>query len=262
MLIKGSKGESIVYCKNCGKYLPDNARFCDKCNMSVRKKEGKMDMIEELKEERLARKKAYEIEERLKKIKKIKRKRYRGVVLIIIGVIVVWGAIVGFTFWRNYKDSTLRDAQPELQPTQAPSPSQTADEKQIDDGYILITIDGIEIAYPDVFTQSEVEDTDCVASFSNDDGDAMFIIDRKPATLTPNELMDEYYRSVLNAKSDKSSANEAGYTITLIAGTKKHHKKCIIKDGEAISYEVIYPTVSAEEYEEYTDYMDENFTVS
>ena len=57
-----------MYCKNCGKELPDDARFCDKCNMSVRKKEGKMDMIEELKEERLARQKAHEIEARLKKI--------------------------------------------------------------------------------------------------------------------------------------------------------------------------------------------------
>lgn len=251
-----------MYCKNCGKYLPDDARFCDKCNMSVRKKEGKMDMIEELKEERLARKKAYEIEERLKKIKKVKRKRYRGVVLIIIGVIAVWGAIVGFTFWNNYKDSTLRDAQPELQPTQTPSATEKVNENDIDEGYTLITIDGIEIAYPDIFTQSEVEDMDCVASFSNESGDAMLIIDRKTATLTPNELMDEYYRSVLNAKSDKSSANEAGYTITLIAGTKKHHKKCIIKDGEAISYEIVYPKASAEEYEEYTEYIDEHFTVS
>ena len=118
-----------MYCKNCGKELPDNARFCDKCNMSVRKKEGKMDMIEELKEERLARKKAYEIEERLKKIKKVKRKRYRAVVLMILGVVAVWGAIVGFSFWNNYKDSTLRDAEPELKATEVPEATPEATEE-------------------------------------------------------------------------------------------------------------------------------------
>ena len=65
-----------MYCKNCGKTLPDDARFCDKCNMSVRQEKGKMELIEELKEERLARKKAHEVEDRLKNIKKIRRKRH------------------------------------------------------------------------------------------------------------------------------------------------------------------------------------------
>lgn len=251
-----------MYCKNCGKELPDDARFCDKCNMSVRKKEGKMDMIEELKEERLARQKAHEIEARLKKIKKVKRKRYRAVALIIIGVIAVWGAIVGLSFWNNYKDSTLRDAQPELMATEEPEATPEATEKVNSGEYSLITVDGIEITYPAEFSQSEVAEGDYVASFSNEEGSARIIIDRKTATQTPNELMDEYYRSVLNAKSEKSSATDAGYTITLTAGTKKHHKKCLIKDGEAISYEIIYPKDSSDEYEKHIEYMDEKFTVS
>lgn len=251
-----------MYCKNCGKELPDNARFCDKCNMSVRKKEGKMDMIEELKEERLARQKAHEIEARLKKIKKVKRKRYRAVALIILGVIAVWGAIFGFSFWENYKDSSLRDAQPELKATEAPEATPEATDATENDDYSFITVDGIEITYPAVFSKSEVEDIDCVASFSDEEGNARLIIDRKTATQTPNELMDEYYRSVLNAKSEKSSATDEGYTITLSAGTKIHHKKCLIKDGEAISYEIIYPKDSAQDYEKYIEYMDKKFTVS
>lgn len=222
-----------------------------------------MDIIEELKEERLARKKAYEIEERLKKIKKVKRKKYRGVAFIVLAVVLVWAGIVGFSFWENYKNSTLRDAEPELQTTQEPQktekPKDTAD-----DSYTVVTIDGIEIAYPDKFTQSEVGDMDCVASFSDEDGDAMLIIDRKAATQTPIELMDEYCISVLNGVPDegKSKASDKGYVITLTAGTKKRHKKCIIKDGEAISYELIYHKDDMAEYEGYAEYMDENFTVS
>lgn len=251
-----------MYCKNCGKELPDNARFCDKCNVSVRKKEGKMDMIEELKEERLARQKAHEIEARLKKIKKVKRKRYRAVALIILGVVAVWGAIVGLSFWNNYKDSTLRDAQPELKETEAPEATPASTGAADDGDYASIIVDGVEITYPAIFSDSEVEDADCVASFSDEDGKARLIIDSKEATQTPNELMDEYYRSVLNAKSEESSATDAGYTITLTAGTKIHHKKCLIKDGNAISYEIIYPKDSAGGYEKYIEYMDEKFTVS
>lgn len=81
-----------MYCKNCGKKLPDDARFCDRCNMSVRKKSGKTDLIVELKEERLARRKAKAVEERLKKIKQIKRKRYSKaavITAIIIGVGII-----------------------------------------------------------------------------------------------------------------------------------------------------------------------------
>ena len=70
------------------------------------------------------------------------------------------------------------------------------------------------------------------------------------------------HRSVRNAKSETSSATDAGYTIPLTAGTKKHPKKCLIKDGEAISYEIIYPKDSADEYEKHIEYMDEKFTVS
>ena len=97
-----------MYCKNCGKTLPDDARFCDKCNMSVSQEKGKMELIEELKEERLARKKAHEVEDRLKNIKKIRRKRYKIIMLIVLGFVIIWGAIVSVSFYNQWKDSALR----------------------------------------------------------------------------------------------------------------------------------------------------------
>ena len=96
-----------MYCKNCGKKLPDNARFCDRCNVSVRKKSDKMDLIGELKEERLARRKAKAVEERLKKIKKIKSRRRRLVFFVILGIIML-GVISGVFMYINYvKNSTF-----------------------------------------------------------------------------------------------------------------------------------------------------------
>ena len=251
-----------MYCKNCGKELPDDARFCDKCNMSVRKKEGKMDMIEELKEERLARQKAHEIEARLKKIKKVKRKRYRAVVLVVLGIVAVWGIIVCVSYGINWeKDSPLKGENVELNPTPEATATAEPTKRPEDKKYITVAVgEGINVAYPKTFNQSEVAEGDIVASYS--DRTATIIIDTENAILTPNDLMDKYYQSVLNAVVDASSATDDGYTITVTAGTKKHHKKCLLKDGEAISYEIIYPADSAEEYEKYIEYMDEKFTVS
>ena len=221
-----------MYCKNCGKSLPDNARFCDKCNMSVRKEKGKMDMIEELKEERLARKKAHEIEERLKKIKKIKRKRYNAIALIILGVIAVWGAIVGVSYYNSWKNSTLKDAQPELIDTEKAEETPSVTDAPIDDDYLSLTLSDITIIYPKSFNRSEVDDSDCIASFSDDE--ATIKIDRETAMQTPNELMDKYYQSILNAviDNDASLATDEGYAVTITSGTKIYHKKALIKDGD------------------------------
>ena len=251
-----------MYCKNCGKSLPDNARFCDKCNMSVRKEKGKMDMIEELKEERLARKKAHEIEERLKKIKKIKRKRYNAIALIVLGVIAVWGTIVGVSYYNSWKNSTLKDAQPELIDTEKAEETPSVTDAPIDDDYLSLTLSDITIIYPKSFNRSEVDDSDCVASFSDDE--ATITIDRETAIQTPNELMDKYYQSILNAviDNDASLATDEGYIVTITSGTKIYHKKALLKDGEVFSYEIVYPKDFAEKYEEYTKYMDEHFTIS
>ena len=251
-----------MYCKNCGKSLPDDARFCDKCNMSVRKEKGKMDMIEELKEERLARKKAHEIEERLKKIKKIKRKRYNAIALIILGVIAVWGAIVGVSYYNSWKNSTLKDAQPELIDTEKAEETPSVTDAPIDDDYLSLTLSDITIIYPKSFNRSEVDDSDCIASFSDDE--ATIKIDRETAMQTPNELMDKYYQSILNAviDNDASLATDEGYIVTITSGTKIYHKKALIKDGEVLSYEIVYPKDFSEKYEEYTKYMDEHFTIS
>ena len=109
-----------MYCKNCGKTLAEDARFCDNCNMSVRKEKGKMDLIEELKEERLARKKAHEVEHRLRSIKKIRRKRYKIIMLIVLGIIAIWVGIFSMTFYNWWKDSSMRPSQQTPVATAAP----------------------------------------------------------------------------------------------------------------------------------------------
>ncbi len=254
-----------MYCKNCGKKLPDNARFCDRCNMSVRKKEGKMDIIEELKEERLARRKAQAIEERLKKIKKVKRKRYKVAATIVLGVILIWGVIVGSSFLYNSRDDSLKGVEPELIESTAPQTTApvVTDIPEVSDGYITAKAANIEFAYPDIFSTTEVSEA-CIASFADDEGKAKLIIDKEITSLDAITLMEKYKSSIANAKvSDgESQASDEGYTITVTSGRIKYHKKSIVKDGAQMSYEISYPTDEAEIYEKYIQYMDENFKVS
>lgn len=248
-----------MYCKNCGKDLPDNARFCDKCNMSVRKKERKMDLIEELKEERLARQKAHEIEARLKKIRRVKRKRYRAVALIILAVVLVWGGVIIWTYIQESAKSTITNDRAEYNtPTVAPTAVPT--EKPVEPLYKNETVEGIAIEYPKSFAKEE--NADCVASYS--DGVATIKITRAVAAEAPNDLVIAYVESIPNAEVDNNElfANNDGYKITFTAGTKRYHKKCIVKDGEAISYELVYPKEESQKYEEYIETMDIGFTVS
>ncbi len=118
-----------MYCKNCGKKLPDDARFCDRCNMSVRKKSGKMDLIVELKEERLARRKAKAVEERLKKIKQIKRKRYSRaavIAMILVGVGIITAAAAYISVILNSDDISVEAPAVTASPTAPPTPAPDA----------------------------------------------------------------------------------------------------------------------------------------
>lgn len=249
-----------MYCKNCGKTLPDDARFCDKCNTSVRREKGKMDLIEELKEERLARQKAHEIEDRLKKIKKVRRKRYKIIAIIVLSIIAIWAIIVGITQFAFLKDSPLRGQEPQLQTTDTPKNTPTPTENTIAKKYKKQIIDRMTVTYPKAF--DEIEADACISAFS--DGTATIKINVENAITTPVELLDEYYKGILNAEiaEGESKADGDGYTVTVNSGTKKHHKKALIRDGVVYSYEMIYPKDESEKYEAYTEYMDENFTVS
>lgn len=254
-----------MYCKNCGKKLPDNARFCDRCNLSVRQREAKMDIIEELKEERLARRKAQAIEQRLKKIQKIKRKRYKIAAAVALGVLAVWGVIVGGSFLYNSRDEALKGAKPELAekteaPTEAPKVTDIPEES---DGFISAKAANIDFVYPDIFEETEVSEA-CIASFADADGKVTLVIDKELTDSDAHSLMKKYESGIPNARvaEGEASSDDGGYTITLTAGSVKHHKKSIVSGGAEHSYEITYPADDAEKYEEYIKRMDESFKVS
>lgn len=232
--------------------------------MSVRKKEDKMDIIEELKEERLARKKANDIEERLKNIKKIKRKRYISVMTVSICAVVIGGASFAIGYLVTTKGSSEH-------PDNTPVPTVTVTKKNDnraeyevnDDGYITKMVANVSFAYPEGF-EEDVTDKTYHLYLEDKPGGAEIIVNKEITGLTANELIVKYRDSIKNAKAKDSLANTLGYTVTLTADGKIYHKRSFVRDGWEMYYEFRYPENSekAPQYEDNIKYMDEYFTIS
>lgn len=267
-----------MYCKNCGKKLPDDARFCDRCNMSVRKKEDKMNLIVELKEERLARRKAKAIEERQRKIRRIRRKR-RGTVLSVIAIILGLGVISGVIAYINYiKTSTFNESTEIMDTTEAPTESAapavvigggqvsnetrtpviTTEEPIPGSGgsYTEVSIAGFGFAYPSSF--KEEDDSKNILSLT--DGNAFITANKAVTGSAPKDLMKKYADETGGSPLE-SRANDTGYEITISVGSDIYHKKSIVANGTEVYYEIRYPAASANaaQYEKDIEYMDEFF---
>ena len=95
-----------MYCKNCGRQLKEGMRFCDRCGQSVRKsqqsgKSAKRQEIEELKAERLNRKKRLAEKEARQYVSK-KRKKKKGntfMFIVILILIAVLSVIIGYNIF-------------------------------------------------------------------------------------------------------------------------------------------------------------------
>ncbi len=272
---KNRQRRDFVYCKNCGKKLPDNARFCDRCNMSVRKKEDKMNLIVELKEERLARRKAKAVEERQKKIKKIKRKRF-GIALSVIAVILGLGVISGVIAYINFvKNSTFNETTEIAETTEVPTES-AAPAVVIGGGmsnnetnapvvtteepipglagvYTEMSVAGMNFAYPSDF--KETNDNKTLHSLT--DGNAVISVNKAVTGLIPKDLMKKYADETGGTPLE-SRANDTGYEITISVGSEICHKKSVIANGAEVYYEMRYPadSVNAAKYETDVEYMD------
>ena len=254
-----------MYCKNCGKKLPDDARFCDRCNMSVRKKEDRMELIGELKEERLARRKAKAIEERFKKIRKIRLRKYRIAVRIVILVVVlgVLSAFTSYIFYPNEHTEIVEVATETPQPTKAPvtasdSPSASATPKPQavinSDGYIEADIGGLDFAYPRTFKKQRPGTYTLFLIDENGGGE--IIANRSVASSEPKDQMKNFAEqtggNVLHSLADNN-----GYEIKISVGKEICYRKSIISGGIEFYYQFRYPSdsASASQYTKDIEYM-------
>lgn len=255
-----------MYCKKCGKKLPVDARFCDRCNTSVRKKEGRRAQIENLKEERIARKKAQDIEERLKNIKKARRRRYITVIYIIVGVLVLGGTSVLVSYCANSRDNAFVTEEEFATPTPTPATTDVPDPSGIGKGvnngagFIEIAVQNSGFAYPETFVAGENPDGKLLV-LNDNEGDATVTLSKEVTSLDSISLMEKYRDGIENAKAKDSLASSNGYSITIEAGDMIYHKKSHVSNGAELYYEFVYPMDSAKatDYENAIKYMDNFF---
>lgn len=103
-----------MYCKNCGKYLEDGTRFCDRCGQSVRKSASseqavRHQNIEELKEERLNRKKRLaemEAREAMKNKRKKKRQNQNRKIAAFLLIVILLAAVSIIVTYRLTRSSS------------------------------------------------------------------------------------------------------------------------------------------------------------
>lgn len=254
-----------MYCKNCGKKLPDDARFCDRCNMSVRKIETKMDIIGELKEERLARRKAKAVEERFKKIQKIRLRKYKIAAYAIIGVIAlgIISAFATYIFYPKEHDEITEVATETPRPTKKPaiasdkpSVTQTPKPQTVvnSDGYIKSDIGGMNFAYPRSFKKQR---PGTYALFLIDENGGGEIIANRVAVSSEPSTMMKNFAAEAGGKPLHSLAGSNGYEIKLSIGHNICYRKSIIDGGMEFYYQFSYPSSSASvpQYEKDIEYM-------
>ena len=252
----------MYYCKKCGKSLPDDARFCDRCNTSVRSQGGKKELIEDLKEERLARRKAKAVEERLRKIKKIKSKRMKLIIGSVIALVVLGVASAVVTNIVFTKTSSITGPIDTVHNTteETPQPTETASEEANiinSEGYIVTSIYDVSFAYPSSFT-ADSSNTGGGMVLGDSVGDAKLVVYRTTAALTsPSDAM----KSCIETKdlvSPTATVTDNTYSVTGTRGENIYHRFSRITEDTELYYELIYPGASsrAAEYEEYIRYMD------
>lgn len=281
-----------MYCKNCGKYLEEGTRFCDRCGQSVRKNANseqavRHQNIEELKEERLNRKKRLaemEAREAMKnKRKKKRRKKNRGLAafMIIVILLAILSVVVAYLLMRSSSSITgggNSEIVPSPQTTQAaagnPAISQTSMpqgtsvpvqngqqgmQTASSDDYRVFEINNIACPYPSDFGKKSVSGNEKLSLVDSAGGGIMAISQEQGVRSTPSEQMKDY-ASQLGGNVSYSLADKNGYAITLEKNNTVYHRKCIMSGSSAIYYDFQYSAMSSARarYEQCVSYIDNN----
>lgn len=254
-----------MYCKNCGRQLKERTRFCDRCGQSVRKSNqtvgsARKKEIEELKAERLNRKKRLaEKEAKQAYMKKRKKKRGGAVKFVFAALLIaVISVMVGYKLMSSgQRPNTLAaTSQPSMNnqttPSQAPSSG-------VKNGYTSITISGITCPYPSSFRSDPVTGNQKL-NLTDALGGAVMTVTQEGKSGSASDLMREYARET-GGEISYSRAGNDWYALTTEAQGSVYHRKCILKNGIAVYYDFTYSSSAstAQKYQEYIEYIDSNF---
>lgn len=273
------------YCKKCGRQLKEGARFCDRCGQSVKQSrnsssEKKQKQIEKLQRERLERKKRQEqldeIERKRNERKREKRQKQNKIFFCIIACIAVTAIVAVIAFavttissknepWKNNTPigGLSTDSVSTMAPSVTAEPSAHPESAEKDKYSVYELSNGSRFSYPNSFTEEDIED-DEELHFTDKSGAEIRVYLIEYPSGTASALMKEYADNEIG-KVVTSSAEDNHYSITLKDDDiVKHRKYLIDRDNDVCVYydfEYDETLVRTADYESYTEYMDENFTL-
>lgn len=273
-----------MYCKNCGKYLEEGTRFCDRCGQSVRKSGNseqavRHQNIEELKEERLNRRKRLaEIDAReamKNNRKKKRRKKNRGVAVFMLIVLLLAVAAIVIAYSITRSSSNIGGENNNQQEVPTPTPisntvvntvsgtsaggSETPAAQESD--YRVFEVNNVACPYPSDFAKKAVSGQEKLSLEDSVGGGVMSISQEQNVSDTPAELMKEF-AGTIGVSPSYSLADNEGYAITMEKNNTVYHRKCILSGSTAIYYDFQYSAMSSSRarYEQCIAYIDNNMT--
>lgn len=268
-----------MYCKNCGKYLEEGTRFCDRCGQSVRKSTNseqavRHQNIEELKEERLNRKKRLaelEAREAMKnKRKQKRRKKNRGITafMVIVLMLAAVAIILSYSITRCSSEKKNNAGNNDVTTTDTPAVSGITDNNAgassvtaapiaSDGEYRVFEINNVVCPYPSDFSKKAVSGSEKLSLVDSVGGGVMAISQEQGVSDTPAELMKEFAKTI-GVNPSYSLADKTSYTITSEKNNTIYHRKCIISGNTAIYYDFQYSSMSSSRarYEQCVAYID------
>lgn len=252
-----------MYCKNCGRQLKEGMRFCDRCGQSVRKSKqssqaARHKEIEELKAERLNRKKRL-AEKEARQAQKKKRKKKNGnpaVFFVVILLIAVVSVIIGYNMFPkedNIGGGTVSTNSPAVNSTMAAA-TPAADNKG---DYTEISVSNVTVPYPTGFHTTPVTGNEKLNA-TDPLGGANMIVMQETKSGEPKDLMKEYITEIGADENSTMHAGSEWYSVTATVQDKVYHRKCVVRNGIAVYYDFTYDTASsaAKKYEKHISYID------
>ena len=270
-----------MYCKKCGKKLPDSSRFCDRCGQPTyapqkksaqrRPAQPKHDSYDTYRKKKMQ----HEAQRR----KQQRRTRNVAALAIVIAILAAIGAGFGTYYFTmknlNENKAATSSAQPSATASEAASekPSESASEiakATYDDGLsennsdFDVYIDksyGFKCAYPSEFETGTLANSNTKLSLKDPKGDAEMLIscEKVSDSRTTSVLLRDYVKGI-GVEPDFNRAGDDWYSITFTRNGKINHRKAILLDKALFVY---YDFTFAEgsdnkpKYTKYITYMDE-----
>ncbi len=269
-----------MYCKRCGRKLDESSRFCDRCGKSVknnsaektRKKE-----IEELAQSRIKRNNKLKEQENINNPKRsgISDKSVIIIILLIVALILLSSILITYNawvkssnnaIWRSQDGSVLVNATPTPEvsnsaPNESSGKPVTLTGNVNEDGYSVYEFDGRKFMYPSVFKKANTNDI-VKLRLTDTEGEGIIELDVQNAVKSKaHDLMLQYAKDNPENEVVSSRAGADWYIIDIENSGLLTHRKCVISNGLAISYNFTYNADSRyiQLYEQYIEYMDDSF---